>query len=152
MSRSSCAATAPWSMAPSRVSWPASRKPGSVSFRWSPRWKAEGERAVQLGLTVSILLHLTILGWAFVSLQSPEPFRVSEPEPVEVALVTAEDIVRLTKGDRSAKQLEAQQAETQRKPLEEGKAKPKIEAAAPPPPPPPPKETAKPPPKEDPIA
>src|SRR5690606_3039874 len=85
--------------------------------------EAEGERAVQLGLTVSILLHLTILGWAFISLQSPEPFRVSEPEPVEVALVTAEDIVRLTKGDRSAKQLEAQQAETQRKPLEEGKAK-----------------------------
>src|SRR5690606_8002362 len=120
----------------------------------------EGERAVQLGLTVSILLHLAVLGWAFVSLQSPEPFRVPEPEPVEVALVTPEDLVRLTKGDRSAKQLEAQQADNQQDAKKE--APQRREAAAPPraapPPPPPPEEAANPeppkpePPKPDPIA
>jgi len=78
---------------------------------------------VQFGLTVSILMHLAILAWAFLSLQSPEPFRVPEPEPVEVALVTPEDIVRLKKGDRSAKQLEAQQADNQKKAVKEDKVK-----------------------------
>ncbi len=73
---------------------------------------------MQLGLTVSILMHLAILAWAFLSLQSPEPFRMPEPEPVEVALVTDEDIVRLKKGNRDAKQLEAQQAENQKKETE----------------------------------
>lgn len=108
---------------------------------------------MQLGLTVSILLHLAVLLWAFVSLQSPEPFRVPEPEPVEVALVTPEDLVRLKRGDRDAKQLEAQQADSQKDRPKKEQAKPKLEPAAPPaPPPPPPEEMTKPEPAKDPIA
>ncbi|HXF54852.1 MAG TPA: cell envelope integrity protein TolA [Hyphomicrobiaceae bacterium] len=116
---------------------------------------------MHLGLAVSILLHVGVLGWALVTIAATPPFTPSEPEPVEVAVVSPDDIVRLKQGSRSAKQLEAKAA-----PTLEGRAKtettrPKPAAAAPPPPPPekaakidppappPPAEPAKP--KDDPI-
>jgi colicin import membrane protein len=88
------------------------------------------------GLAVSVLLHVAVLAWALVSIHSTPPFKLPEPEPVEVALVTPDDIVRLKQGDRNAKQLEAIQAESAK---ETKKENPKpVQAAAPPPPPPPP--------------
>lgn len=93
---------------------------------------------MHFGLAVSILLHVGVLGWALVTIAATPPFRPSEPEPVEVAVVSPDDIVRLRQGSRSAKQLEAKAAPTM-----EGKAKtetprPKPAAAPPPPPSPPP--------------
>jgi colicin import membrane protein len=128
---------------------------------------------VHFGLAVSILLHVGVLGWALVTIAATPPLKPAELEPVEVAVISREDIVRLKQGSRSARQLEAKAAPT----TDQGKAKqepprPKPAAATPPPPPPPPppptpekgakaespppRETAKsePPPKarEDPIA
>ena len=63
-----------------------------------------------VGLTLSLIAHLALLGWALVSFQATPPLKVSEPEPVEVALITDDDLVRLTKGDRSSKKLKTRAA------------------------------------------
>lgn len=59
------------------------------------------------GLATSILLHVIVLAWALISIHSMPPLRLPEPEPVEVALVSPDAIVRLKQGERSAKQLES---------------------------------------------
>jgi colicin import membrane protein len=93
------------------------------------------------------------LVWALISIQSTPPFKLPEPEPVEVALVSPDALVRLKQGNRDAKQLEAQLKENAaaEQPKKEV-PKPKTQAAVPPPPAPePPAEAAKPePPKPDP--
>jgi colicin import membrane protein len=102
---------------------------------------------VQFGLAVSIALHAGVLLWALLSIQSTRPFKLPEPEPVEVALVSADALVRLKQGDREAKQLEAQPKESAAKESPKKEApKSKPQAAAPPPsaPEPPPPEPAKP--------
>lgn len=97
------------------------------------------------GLTVSCALHAGLLVWALVNFQETKPLKPAEPEPVEVALVTPDELVRLRQGDRNAKQLEAA-PEPAPSPdvskLEAPKPKP------PPPPPPPPEASAPPPPPE----
>jgi colicin import membrane protein len=60
------------------------------------------------GLTGSALLHGGLLAWALVSFHETKPFKLPEPEPVEVAIVSEGDIVRLRQGDRQSKLLEAQ--------------------------------------------
>ena len=80
-------------------------------------------------------------------------------EAVAVAIITPDDLTRLTKGDRNAKQLEAEAKESPKPdtPVKEA-PKPTPKAAAEPPPPPPPEPEVKPPepakaePKPDPIA
>ncbi len=59
-----------------------------------------------LGLTLSLAAHVALLTWALVSFQTTPPLKVNEPEAVEVALISPDDLVRLTKGDRSSKKLE----------------------------------------------
>ena len=63
-------------------------------------------------LSVSFILHATLLGWALVSFKATPPLKIPEVVPVEVALITSEDLVRLQKGARSAKKLKTQKAKT----------------------------------------
>lgn len=113
-----------------------------------------------IGLPVSFLLHAGILTLALISFARSTPRKPPEPEPVQVSVITSDDLVRLTQGDRNAKQLDGAPAP----PAPDSKAikeppKPKIVTPPPPPPPveakaePPPPPVKEPePPKPDPIA
>ena len=108
------------------------------------------------GLTGSALLHGGLLAWALVSFHETKPFKLPEPEPVEVAIVSEGDIVRLRQGDRQSKLLEAQpqvKPSPEAQPLDAPKPKPPPPpppaAAAPPPPPPDPPKVEPPPPKAE---
>lgn len=120
---------------------------------------------MRLSLPVSFLLHAGLLAWAFINFQQTKPFKLPEPEPVEVAIITEDGLTRLTKGDRSAKKLEAAPAPPapESKVVKETKKPKPPEPAAPPPPPPepepakaepppPPKAETPPPPQRDEIA
>jgi colicin import membrane protein len=105
------------------------------------------------GLTISALLHGGLLAWALVSFSATAPLKMPEPEPVEVAIITEGDIVRLRQGDRQSKQLEAR---PETKPAPETQ-QPEAQKPKPPPPPTPPPpqpkaETPPEPPKPEPIA
>lgn len=63
-----------------------------------------------VGLTISICLHLGLLAWAVVSFAETKPHKPPQPEPVAVAIITPDDLVRLRKGDRSSKKLETRPA------------------------------------------
>lgn len=118
------------------------------------------------GLSGSVLLHLALVAWLLVGgLKAATPPKIAEPEPVEVAIITEDGLVRLRQGDRASKNLDA---EAKVSPLsDQGKQEtprpkpPPPAAAPPPPPPPPPPQEAKveppppppaPEPKKDPIA
>ncbi len=122
---------------------------------------------MRAGLPISFLAHGALLAYAMLSIGSPTPFKVAEPEPVEVAIITEDGLTRLRQGDRSSKLLEAKEAP----PAPDSKAEKPVnrpkppEPAAPPPepeppaaemapPPPPPEKKAEPPPEKqaDPIA
>lgn len=93
------------------------------------------------GLIVSLILHAAILGWTLLSIESTPPLAESKPEPVEISIISPDDIVRLKQGDREAKNMEAEG--------KDGAVKepPKKEPVKPtPPPPPPPAAAAEPPP------
>ena len=111
------------------------------------------------GLIVSLVLHLALLGWTLLSIQSTPPLVESKPEPVEISIISPDDIVRLKQGDRESKIMEAAGKDGPAKePPKKEPVKPTPPplptAAAPPPAPEPPKpEPPKPePPKSDPIA
>ena len=112
-----------------------------------------GYHLVYFGFTISLFLHASILAWALVNIQATPPFKDTGPEPVEVAIITPEDLVRLKQGNRRSKALDAKQSDVLTKGKEtKKKAKPKVApapavASAPPPEPPPPEE-----PREDEIA
>jgi colicin import membrane protein len=128
------------------------------------------------GLTLSFLLHVGAIAWAYLAMAATAPLKPPEPEPITVAIITPSELLALKKGSETAKELEAK-AKDVPKPevskLEAEKPKPvtaqelpsepapppeeKKAVEAPPPEPPkqePPKaEPAKPePPKPDPIA
>lgn len=121
-----------------------------------------------IGFIASLILHGVLLGWALLAVITTPPLNIQTPQPVEVALVTEGDIVRLKQGDREAKLLEAEgkdgPAKEPPKKDPPKPAPPPPQAAAPPPSPPPspppvaaepapPLEPAKvEPPKPDPIA
>jgi colicin import membrane protein len=87
-----------------------------------------------LGLVCSVILHVAILAWAIFTIQTQREFRVPEPEPIMVDLVTEGELTRLRQGARTAKQLEAQPKEAPKsEPSPKESAKPKPVAAAPPP-------------------
>jgi colicin import membrane protein len=65
---------------------------------------------VYVGLTFSLVAHLALVGWALVTFQATPPYKVKEPEAVEVALISPDELVRLTKGDRSSKNLKTRAA------------------------------------------
>lgn len=96
-----------------------------------------------VGLTISLTAHVMLLGWALISFQATPPLKIPEPEPVEVALITNDDLVRLTRGDRSSKKLKTRAAEqVEKAPVKKAAKKPVVKAVQPPPsaePPPAPK-------------
>ncbi|HRK20040.1 MAG TPA: protein TolA, partial [Hyphomicrobiaceae bacterium] len=92
------------------------------------------------GLAVSLALHAALLGWALISIHTQPPLKMPELTPVEVAVISENDLVRLRQGDRSSKNLEAEAKQGQ------SKEPPKTEPVRPPPPPPPPAASAPPPP------
>jgi len=124
---------------------------------------------VPFGLTVSILLHGAALAWAYLAMASTAPLKPPEPEPIEVALISASDLLALKKGSLTATELEAK-AKEEPKPevskVEAETAKPIVAPELPvepepepvpekpvaETPPPPPEPAAEPPPKSDPIA
>lgn len=114
------------------------------------------------GFAVSFLIHAGLLALAVFAMARTQPLKPVDPEPVQVAVITSDELVRLTQGDRNAKQLQGSPSP----PAPDSKAvkeppKPKI-VTPPPPPPPPPEAKAEPPPpppakepeppKPDPIA
>jgi colicin import membrane protein len=110
---------------------------------------------VHIGLVISVLLHLAILGWAVLTIQTQRDLRVAEPEPVAVDMMTPGEVTRLRQGVRTAKQMDAEAKEAPKPPDVVRKEAPKPTPPAvlpkPEPPPEPPKEEAKPePPKPEP--
>jgi colicin import membrane protein len=104
---------------------------------------------VHLGLLTSLLVHAALIGWALVTIRATPPFKMPEQTPVEVAIITAEDVVRLTQGDRNSKQLEASGADgiAKKEPPKQVRQPPPPQPANTPPPPPAPE-----PPKPDQVA
>ena len=85
------------------------------------------------GLTVSMVAHLALLGWALMAFQTTEPYKIAEPEAVEVAIISADELVRLRQGDRDSKKLETRPAEKIEKKPTEQEAKREIVKTVPPP-------------------
>lgn len=87
------------------------------------------------GFFASLSLHLGLLAWALLSFASTEPLKPPQARPVEVSIITDDDLVRLKKGDRDSKKLKTRAAE---KPEKTNAKKPtkKVERRAAPPPPP----------------
>ncbi len=56
---------------------------------------------------MSVLLHVGLLAWATLSIQSGREFRVPKHEPMAVSIVTFDELTRLKKGSRSAKSKQA---------------------------------------------
>lgn len=107
---------------------------------------------MHFGLVISVLLHVAILGWAVVTIQSQPELRVSEPEPVAVDMMTPSEVTKLRQGVRTAKNMDAESKQTPPKPEEPRKEAPKpaptpaVQPKPEPPPEPkpePPKEEAK---------
>lgn len=86
-----------------------------------------------VGLTLSLTAHVVLLGWALISFQATPPLKIPEPEPVEVALISADELVRLTKGDRSSKNLKTQTSkQTEKAPVKKEAKKAVIKTVQPP--------------------
>ena len=101
---------------------------------------------MQLGLVISVSLHVAILAWALFTIQSQRELLAPEPDPIVTDLISESELTKLKKGMRTAKQLEAEAKDSPKADLAKKEAaKPKPVAAAPPQPaePPPPKEDAK---------
>lgn len=98
---------------------------------------------MNFALIASLTLHAALIGWALVSFAKTDPLKTPTIEPVEVAIVTPDDLVRLKQGDRSSKNLETKAAESPEETKSEKEAARPVRrtASAPPPsaePPPPP--------------
>lgn len=100
---------------------------------------------MRIGLTVSVLFHLALLGWAIGSLKATEEFVVPPAPVIEAELVTVAEFTNLRKGDPDSKKMDAKLDETEPEDPAKQKApqaKPKSArelAAEPPPPAEPPK-------------
>jgi len=88
---------------------------------------------VYFGFTISLFAHVALLGWALMTFQATPPLKVNEPEPVEVALISPDELVRLTQGDRSSKKLKTQFAkQSEDAPVKKAARKPRIKTVQPP--------------------
>ena len=89
---------------------------------------------MNLALPLSFLLHAALLGWALISFEATPPLKIPEVQPVEVAIISPDDLVRLRQGDRSSKKLETRKAKTpeKTKPTKKKARKPPRRAVAPP--------------------
>jgi colicin import membrane protein len=94
-------------------------------------------------LPLSLLLHAGLLGWALISFRATPPLKIPEVEPVEVAIISPDELIRLRQGDRSSKKLETKAAkpnEKTEKIKEQAKKQPQRAVQPPPPSAPPPVE------------
>ncbi|MGI9522369.1 MAG: hypothetical protein ACR2PG_12050 [Hyphomicrobiaceae bacterium] len=66
-------------------------------------------------LTISLLVHGILLGWALISFHATPPIKTPEIRPVEVAIISPDDLIRLRKGDRNSKKLETKKAKSPKK-------------------------------------
>lgn len=121
---------------------------------------------MRLGLTISLLVHATLLAWAVLTIQQTPELRTPDVVTISVAVVTPSEVTRKKQGDETTKTLESKAADKPADTVpqpEVAKPKPPPPAAAPPPPAPespppeppkpePPKAETPPPPKPDPIA
>ena len=82
------------------------------------------------GLIVSMVLHLALLGWTLLSIERTPPLVETKPEPVEISILSEDDVVRLKQGERDSRNMEAEGKEGQ------AKEPPKKEPPKPTPPPP----------------
>ena len=108
---------------------------------------------MQVGLVISVLLHLAILGWAVLTIQTQRELRLAEPEPIAVDLVTPSEVTKVRQGVRTAKQMEAEAKETPKPEISKKEAPKPTPVATPKPEPPkpePPKEEVKEAPKPEP--
>ena len=95
---------------------------------------------MNVGLILSLLLHAFFLAWALFSFETAAKPNPPEIVPVEVALISPDDLIRLRQGSRDSKKLETQPDKAQVKPQPK-KSEDVRRSAAPPPdsaPPPPP--------------
>ena len=60
-------------------------------------------------LAISLLVHGILLSWALISFNATPPLKMPEVRPVEVAMISEDDLTRLRKGDRNSKKLETKQ-------------------------------------------
>ena len=103
---------------------------------------------MQLGLVISIVMHLGILAWALVTIQATPELKPDEVVPISVAIVTPSELTRMKQGDENAKELEAKAKDKPTTDTSKNDTrKPQQAAAAPPPPPPPASEPPAPPPE-----
>jgi colicin import membrane protein len=101
---------------------------------------------LQLGLAVSLLVHVGLLAWAYLLMLSTPKLDPPGPEPITVALITPSELLRLKQGSETAKELEAKAKDEPKPEVSKKEAeKPNpITAPTPPAEPEPPKEEAKP--------
>lgn len=90
---------------------------------------------MRASLPASMLLHGGLLTWALIGFQEVKPFKPTDPEPVEVAIITEDGLTRLMQGDRNAKLLQAAPAKPA-PPSQAVKETPKAKPPDPTPPPP----------------
>ncbi|MEL7049927.1 MAG: hypothetical protein AAFO75_13410, partial [Pseudomonadota bacterium] len=100
---------------------------------------------MRIGFAISLLLHLSLLGWAVGSIWATEPLDAPKVPVIEARLVTVGEFTNLRKGDPNSKKLEVKPDEASPKSPDKKKAKKPPPPKAPPPP-------ASEPPKPDPIA
>ncbi|MBV1694254.1 MAG: hypothetical protein KGP27_07325 [Hyphomicrobiales bacterium] len=103
---------------------------------------------MNLGLLVSLVFHALLMAWAVLTIRSTPPFKLPETIPVEVAIITDDDMVRLRQGSRDSKNLDQDAKDGVVK--DQKKEPPKVATPPPPPPsppPPPPVAKAEPPPE-----
>lgn len=94
---------------------------------------------MQLGLIISLSLHIGLLAWALLNLQRVEPHPpMPETVAVSVMVVTPSEITRMKQGDENSKNLETKAVDkpsddTAKKEAAKPKAAPAQQAAPPPP-------------------
>jgi colicin import membrane protein len=104
---------------------------------------------VNLGLLISVLLHVAILGGALLSIRSRPELRLPETEPVAVGMISPGEVTKVRQGVRTATLLEAEPKESSKgRQARKEATRPKTAPSAPSPSPPPsaaPEEKAAPP-------
>jgi len=99
---------------------------------------------MRTGLTLSLLLHLGLIGWAYYSIQATEKLVAPKAPVIEAQLITVGEFTNLRKGDPNAKVMDAKAEEAEDTPPSKKQAEKARPKAAP--------DVSQPPPPPDPIA
>ncbi|MEO1205002.1 MAG: cell envelope integrity protein TolA [Pseudomonadota bacterium] len=96
---------------------------------------------MRTGFVISMLLHLSLLGWAVGSILATEPLDVPAVPVIEARLVTVGEFTNLRKGDPNSRKMDLEpDEEAPKTPADKAAKKPPLPKAPPPPaaePPPP---------------